>query len=45
MTSIRIVLSIVATEALHLEKLDVKTKFLHDDLDEEIHIYGTTTWI
>ena len=38
MTSIRIVLSIVATEDLHLEQLDVKTTFLHGDLDEEIYM-------
>ena len=38
MTSIHIVLSIVATEDLHLEKLDVKTTFLHGDLDEEIYM-------
>ena len=36
MTSIRTVLSIVATEDLHLEQLDVKKTFLHGDLDEEI---------
>ncbi len=38
MTSIHIVLCIVAIEDLHLEKLDVKTTFLHDDLDEEIYM-------
>jgi hypothetical protein len=38
MTSIRIVLSIVATEDLHLEQLDVKITFLHGDLDEEIYM-------
>ena len=37
MTSIRIVLSLVATEDLHLEQLDVKTTFLHGDLDEDIY--------
>ncbi|GJX94655.1 retrovirus-related pol polyprotein from transposon TNT 1-94 [Tanacetum coccineum] len=36
MTTIRLVLSIVAVEDLHLEKLDVKTDFLHGDLDEFI---------
>ena len=36
MTSIRTVLSLVATEDLHLEQLDVKIAFLHGDLDEEI---------
>ena len=38
MTSIRIVLSLVATEDLHLEQLDVETTFLHGDLDEEIYM-------
>ncbi|GJW01949.1 retrovirus-related pol polyprotein from transposon TNT 1-94 [Tanacetum coccineum] len=34
----RLVLSIVATENLHLEQLDVKTTFLHGDLDEDIYM-------
>ena len=38
MTSIHIVLSIVATKDLHLEHLDVKTTFLHGNLDEEIYM-------
>ncbi|KAJ9548930.1 hypothetical protein OSB04_021473 [Centaurea solstitialis] len=38
MTTIRLVLSIVATEGLHLEQLDVKTAFLHGDLDEDIYM-------
>ena len=38
MTSIHTILSIVATEDLHLEQLDVKTTFLHGDLDEEIYM-------
>ena len=38
MTSIHTILSIVATEDLHLEKLDVIIAFLHGDLDEEIYI-------
>ena len=38
MTSIRTILSIVATEDLHLEQLDVKTTFLYADLDEEIYM-------
>ena len=38
MTSIRTVLSLVATEDLHLEQLDVKKVFLHGDLDEEIYM-------
>ena len=38
LTTIRLVLSIVAAEGLHLEQLDVKTAFLHGDLDEEIYM-------
>ena len=38
MTSIRTILSLVATKDLHLEKLDVKTTFLHGDLDEKIYM-------
>ena len=38
MTSIRIVLSLVVIEGLHLEQLDVKTTFLHGDLEEEIYM-------
>ena len=38
MTSICIVLSLVATKDLHLEQLDVKKIFLHGDLDEEIYM-------
>ena len=36
LTSIQILLSIVASENLHLEQMDVKTTFLHGDLDKEI---------
>jgi hypothetical protein len=38
MTSIRNTLSLVAVENLHLEQLDVKTTFLHGDLEEEIYM-------
>ena len=38
LTSIRILLSIVASENLHLEQMDVKTAFLHGDLDKEIYV-------
>ncbi|KAL8090111.1 hypothetical protein AgCh_039547 [Apium graveolens] len=34
----RIVLSIVAAEVLHLEQLDVKTVFLHSDIEEDIYM-------
>ena len=38
MTSMHNVLSLVATEDFHLENLDIKIAFLHDDLDEEIYM-------
>nr|GEW55256.1 hypothetical protein [Tanacetum cinerariifolium] len=37
-TTIMLVLSIVAAENLHLEQLDVKTTFLHGDIDEDIYM-------
>ena len=38
MNSIHIVLCFVATEDFHLEQLDIKTTFLHGDLEEEIYM-------
>ena len=38
LNSIRILLSVVASENLHLEQMDVKTTFLHGDLDKEIYM-------
>lgn len=38
MTSIRVVLGLVASLDLELEQLDVKTTFLHGDLEEEIYM-------
>ena len=38
MSSIRVVLELVASLDLKLEQLDVKTTFLHGDLKEEIYI-------
>ena len=37
-TSIRVLLSLVATKDLELEQLDVKTAFLHGDLEEQIYM-------
>ncbi|KAJ4705817.1 Retrovirus-related Pol polyprotein from transposon TNT 1-94 [Melia azedarach] len=37
-TSIRVLLAIVAHQGLELEQLDVKTAFLHGELEEEIYM-------
>ena len=37
-TSIRTILSIVAKEDLEFEQMDVKTAFLHGDLEETIYM-------
>jgi hypothetical protein len=41
MTSIRTILSLVVVEDFHLEQLDVKTTFLHGDLEEDIYMQHT----
>ena len=38
LTTIRIVLGLLANEDLHLEQLDVKMAFLHGDLEEESYM-------
>ena len=38
LTTVRVVLGMRATFDLHLEQLDVKTTFLHEDLEEEIYM-------
>ena len=38
MLTIRLVLGMVVAENLHLEQLDVKTAFLHGDLEEDIYM-------
>ena len=38
MTSIRMVLSITTSMNLEIEQLDVKTTFLHGDLEEDIYM-------
>ena len=41
LTTIRFVLSIVVAEDLHLEQLDIKTVFLHGDLEDDIYDIAT----
>ena len=38
MSTIRLVLGMVATKNLHLEQLDVKTAFHHGDLEEDLYM-------
>ena len=38
MSTIRLVLGMVAAENLYLEQLDVKTTFLHGDLEEDLYM-------
>ena len=38
MTSNRTILSLVEVEDFHLEQLDVRTSFLHGDLEEDIYM-------
>ena len=38
MSTIRLVLGMVAIENLHLEQLDVKIAFLHGDLEEDFYM-------
>ena len=38
MLTIRLVLGMVVAEKLHLEQLDMKTAFLHGDLEEDIYM-------
>ena len=38
MMTLRVMLALVATENLELAQMDVKTTFLHGDLDEEIYM-------
>jgi hypothetical protein len=38
LTSIRVLMSLVATFDLDIEQMDVKTSFLHGDLKEEIYM-------
>ena len=38
MSIIRLILGMVVAENLHLEQLDVKTTFLHGDLEEDLYM-------
>ena len=40
LVSIRVVLTLVCLLDIELEKVDVKTSFLHADLDEDIYIWN-----
>ncbi|KAK3007813.1 hypothetical protein RJ639_015205 [Escallonia herrerae] len=44
-TSIRLILSIVAAQNMELEQLDVKTTFLHGDLEERIYMQQSEGFI
>ena len=48
MTILRLLLGVVATEDLELEQLDIKTTFLHGDLEEDNYMSQlagfTVTW-
>ena len=37
-TSTRTMLALVASHDMHLEQMDVKTTFLHGDLEEQIYV-------
>jgi hypothetical protein len=39
LTTIRIVLRILAAKDLHFEQLDVKTAFLHSELEKDIYMH------
>ena len=39
LNTIRFILSIVAMEELYFEQFNVKTAFLHGDIDEEIYMH------
>ena len=40
MSSIRVVLGLATSMNLEIEQLDVKTAFIHGDLEEEIYIWS-----
>lgn len=37
-TTVRVVISLVAAKDLHLEQMDVKTTFFHGDIEEELYM-------
>ena len=45
MSTIRLVLGMVAEENLHLEQLDVRTTFLHGDLEEDLYMIQSERFI
>ena len=44
MTTLRLLLVVMATEDLELEQLDVKMAFLHEDLEEDIYMPQPTSF-
>ena len=44
MTTLRLLLGVMAAEDLELEQLDVKTAFLHGDLEEDIYMSQPTSF-
>ena len=44
MTTLRLLLGVMAAEDLELEQLDVKTAFLHGDLEEDIYMSHPTSF-
>ena len=45
MSTIRLVLGMVAAKNLHFEQLDVKTAFLHGDLEEDLYMIQSERFI
>ena len=45
MTTLRLLLGVMAIEDLELEELDVKTAFLHGDLEEDIYMSQTSDFM